>query len=103
LETPSDWIAAGEMVFDAPILLGNGHLVPCEATNLFVREMSWYDRTGVPVTQDGIVPFYRYVIRQSGKVEVGALSCAMCHTRVMPDGSVIRGGQGNFPADRVRA
>jgi hypothetical protein len=103
LETQADWISAGERVFDAPILVGNGRLLPSGATNLFVREKGWYRRLGVPATRDGVVPFYRYVIREKGKVELGILSCAMCHTRVMPDGSMIKGAQGNFPIDRVLA
>jgi hypothetical protein len=36
-------------------------------------------------------------------VEIGANSCGMCHTRVMPDGSAIKGAQGNFPFDRAYA
>src|SRR4029450_4214476 len=30
---------------------------------------------------------------------VGVLACGTCHTRVMPDGSVVKGAQGNFPFD----
>src|SRR4030095_2041348 len=36
-----------------------------------------------------------------GKVEMGTISCAMCHTRVMPDGTVIKGAQGNFPFEQA--
>jgi hypothetical protein len=49
------------------------------------------------------MPFATYVIRQKGKVELGTFACAMCHTRVLPDGTVIKGGQGNFPIDRANA
>ena len=27
----------------------------------------------------------------------------MCHARVMPDGTLLKGAQGNFPADRIVA
>lgn len=98
LETQADWIAAGELVFDVGIIFtGGGRLGPSMATNLFVRDPRWYARTGAPLTTNGVLPFYRYVVREPGKVEVGTLSCALCHTRVMPDGSVIKGAQGNFP------
>src|SRR6185295_14576101 len=30
-------------------------------------------------------------------------SCATCHTRVMPDGSVVKGAQGNFALGRPNA
>jgi len=47
--------------------------------------------TKAPLTREGIVSFYRYVITEKGKVEIGILSCAMCHTRLMPNGTVIKG------------
>ena len=31
------------------------------------------------------------------------ISCATCHTRIMPDGAVIKGAQGNFPFARAFA
>jgi hypothetical protein len=57
----------------------------------------------MPLTSDGTMPFARYVVRQKGRVEIGNLACAMCHTRVMPDGTTILGAQGNFPFDQVFA
>jgi hypothetical protein len=64
-----------------------------------VRDPAWYERHWVPLAADGTMPFARYVIRRKGLVEVGNLSCAMCHTRVMPGGLVVAGAQGNFPVD----
>jgi hypothetical protein len=95
LATEEDWIAAGELVFDAPIAYDA--LVKVAD----VRDPAWYQRTGVPVAKDGTVPFFRYVLREKGKVELGQFSCGICHTRVMPDGAVIKGAQGNFPLDRM--
>jgi hypothetical protein len=94
-KSDEDWIKAGELVFDAPITHDNLSLLTD------VRDPAWYEKNRVPITKDGVMPFYRYVIRRKGEVEVGAFSCAMCHTRVMPDGLVIKGAQGNFPFDRV--
>jgi hypothetical protein len=97
----SDWVRAGALVFDSPIAFDSD---PLEIVRLdLVRDSSWYRQTGVPVTKDGIMPFARYVIRKQGVVEVGSLSCAMCHTRVMPNGAVLVGAQGNFPFDRAIA
>jgi hypothetical protein len=31
-----------------------------------------------------------YIIREKGKIELGIFSCAMCHTRVMADGTTIK-------------
>ena len=96
LKSEEDWIKAGELVFDAA--------PEFESTGLLfsgVRDRSWYQKNPVPVTNDGVLPFMRYVVRKKGKVELGFFSCAMCHTRVMPDGSVIKGAQGNYPDDRT--
>ena len=103
LRTDQDWIRAGELVFDSPVLIGDGHLAPNSSPTLFVREMDWYRHTGAPVTREGVLPFYQYVVREKGKIELGALSCGMCHTRIMAGGAVVKGAQGNFPFDRAYA
>ena len=59
LRTDQDWIRAGELVFDSPVLVGDGHLAPNSSPTLFVREMDWYQRTGAPVTREGVLPFYQ--------------------------------------------
>jgi hypothetical protein len=97
LQSDADWIAAGETVFDAPI--GYGATFKLAS----VRDPDWYRRNRVPVTGDGVMPFARYVVRKKGIVEVGSGSCLMCHARVMPDGRLLKGAQGNFPADRIVA
>ena len=95
LKTERDWVAVGELVFDAPIaFVSEGTLFSA------VRDPVWYKTNKVPITKDGVFPNMRYVVREKGKVELGILSCAMCHTRVMPDGTSIKGAQGNFPDDR---
>ena len=101
LKTELDWIKAGQFVFEAPITYDAetiGFITPSA-----VRNPAWYQKVGVAVTKDGVMPYARYVIRKKGVVQVGNLSCAMCHTRVMADGSVIKGAQGNFPFDRAIA
>jgi len=96
LKSEQDWINAGEIVFDAPVeFVSKGQLFKQ------LRKNAWFDQNQVPLTKDGIFPFMRYVVREPGKIEVGILSCAMCHSRVMPDGQVIKGAQGNFPDDRA--
>jgi hypothetical protein len=99
LKTKADWIKAGSLVFDA----SNDYSDPF--TNSFVplRDPGWYKAVQPPTTPTGIIPFYRYVIRSKGKVEVATDSCAECHTRVMPNGQVIRGAQGNLAFGRVFA
>ena len=96
LKTEGDWIKAGELVFDAPIEFESTGTLYSET-----RRNDWFDKNRVLTTKDGILPNMKYVIREKGKVELGLLSCAMCHSRVMADGSVIKGAQGNYPDDRA--
>jgi hypothetical protein len=91
LKTEEDWIRAGELVFDAPIFYD----ALVRAAD--VKDPLWYEETGARAAKDGSLPYFRYVVREKGKVELGTISCAMCHTRVMPDGAMIKGAQGNFP------
>ena len=94
LKTEADWIKAGEIIFDSPIFYD------VIATTTQVNDPAWYKATAAPLGKEGTLPYVRYVIRQKGKVELGNNACASCHIRVMPDGTVIKGGQGNFPFDR---
>jgi hypothetical protein len=97
LRTKEDWIRAGEAVFNAASEYG---------TNVSMAEVgdpAWYAATGIPVAADGTIPWVRYVVRGKGNVELGVLSCAFCHTRVLPDGSVVKGAQSNFSFDKAIA
>lgn len=102
LSTEEDWKKAGELVFDAPISFESDPFLGI-ITSALVRDPGWYKQAGILVARDGVMPFARYFIRTKGVVEVGNLSCGMCHTRVMPDGALIKGAQGNFPFDRTLA
>jgi hypothetical protein len=90
LHTQEDWIRAGAIVFRA------GRAYMLADTNL-ARNADALRSLQVPVTREGIVPFFEYVVRKKGVVEVGITSCANCHTRVLPDGTAVEGGQGSFP------
>src|SRR5262249_11047476 len=92
LATEADWIQAGKLVFEAPV--GFSPPVP----DGFFKNRPRFD---LAATKDGVMPFASLVIREKGKVQVGISACAQCHTRVMPDGTVIQGAQGNFPDDQV--
>jgi hypothetical protein len=98
LKTDADWIRAGEMVFQSPVAFGPVFFGAAE-----VRDPVFYGQTGMPVAKDGTIPFARWVIRKKGVVELGSMGCATCHTRVMSDGTVVPGAQGNNPGDRQGA
>ena len=97
-KAPSDWIRAGEFVFNAPISYG-----PVFFSASDVRDPAFYEKTGMPVAKDGTIPFARWVIRRKGEVELGSMGCNTCHSRVMPDGTIVPGAQGNNPGDRQGA
>jgi hypothetical protein len=98
LHSPADWIRAGEIVFNAPV-----SFAPVFFSAQDLRNPAFYRETGMPVAASGIVPFARWVIREKGKVELGSMGCATCHTRVLDNGVILPGAQGNNPNDRQGA
>jgi len=95
LETEEDWIKAGEIVFDAPVIFFPGFSSSPEKRRAFIA------KTGDLFGRNGVSPYSDYVIRERGKIEIGEASCRECHTRLMPDGTVIRGAQGNRPIEQI--
>ncbi len=98
LVTEEDYIKAGELLFDYPIDT-LGAIISTE----HVRNRDFYTYSGTPITEEGIMPFANWVVSGKGKVYLGNLSCAMCHTRMMDDGTLLKGGQGNWPGDKAFA
>ena len=98
LGTREDWIKAGELIFNAPVSFG-----PVFFGAADVRNVDFFEKTGMPVARDGTIPFARWIIRRKGEVELGSMGCNTCHTRVLPDGTVVPGAQGNNPGDRQGA
>ena len=98
LKTEEDWIKAGELIYDMPqnmsFLLDSSRNF--EILTTLAKEMQ---DTHVKLTKDGINPFLKIVIRKKGVIEIGDQSCGSCHNKTMPDGSVLKGGQGNSPFD----
>lgn len=91
LESKADWIRAGRHVFESA-----NTFTPIDFPFTSVRDPEWWRFTQAPTAKDGTLPYYRYVIREKGKVEVTFDSCASCHSRVLPDGDVIFGGPGSI-------
>ena len=97
LETEADWIKAGELVFDAPVLffpaLGSS---PEESDEFYWKTGDLHDR-------NGISPFADYVIREKGKGR--AWRCILqgvSHTpHARRHGHQRRAGQSPRRADRL--
>jgi len=98
LRTRREWIAAGELVFNAPLTYSPVFFSAAE-----VLDPAFFGKDGMPVARDGTVPFARWVVRRKGVVELGSMGCNTCHTRVLPDGAVVPGAPGNNPNDREGA
>ena len=94
LVTETDWIKAGEIVFNAPVLFSPQTASP-EVSRAFIA------KTGDLYDRNGVSPFATYVIRERGKLEIAEVACAECHTRLMSDGTVVAGAQGNRPIEQV--
>ena len=67
LKSEGDWIRAGDLVFDSAISYDD------IAQIADVRNPEWYEKLDVPATKDGTLPWFRYVIREKGKVELGTI------------------------------
>jgi hypothetical protein len=98
LETEADWITAGRAVFEAPVGLG-GVVFNVER----LHDPGWWRTVDPPLTRAGTLAGLVYVVRERGEVEVGSFACATCHSRVLEDGAVVPGAQGNFPLERAIA
>lgn len=100
IKTEEDWVKAGELIYDMP---QNFDPFIDSAVNMQELEgmASFLNAMHVPVAKDGTIPFFNLVIRKKGKIEAGSFSCGNCHNKVMPDGSVLKGGQGNYPFDDI--
>ncbi len=94
LVSEQDWIRAGELVYDWALSVNS-------FDSLVLPQMEEaLHRFNLPVTPDGRIPFFNLVIREKGKIEMTGRSCNTCHTKVMPDGSILKGGQGNYNFDQ---
>jgi hypothetical protein len=94
IKTGEDWISAGEKVFFWPANFND-----VDSTFFGQIDAEYLKGSGDHITKDGKYPFYSYVIREKGKVLIGDLACANCHSRVTQSGDVIVGAQGNHAFD----
>ena len=93
LASKDDWIAAGQLVFDAPFreaLFG-----PPGRT---AEEWRAFSGTALypRAAKDGTYPWVRYWVVKKGDVRAFFTECGSCHTRVLEDGTVVPGAQANM-------
>jgi hypothetical protein len=98
LETEADWIEVGKRVFeeldtadsrtDDPAVIA--HFTDAAAIDKY-RD-AYHDT----MTKDGVLLDYRWVVDRDKKLKLSFWSCGGCHTRLMPDGSLLDGAPCNF-------
>jgi hypothetical protein len=94
LKTEADWIAAGQEVFDGMFIAENVTDDP--------KALAWVDdpsaalREQASVTRDGVILALRWTVDRDRTLKLTFNECAACHTRLLPDGTIIRGAQGNL-------
>jgi hypothetical protein len=101
LKTERDWIEAGRRVFeglDFPV-------TRTEDPRIFkyLDDVEAVKKGGDMVTRDGIIPSIRWLVDRDGKLKLSLADCSGCHSRVLPDGKLVLGAQGNltFAAESV--
>lgn len=89
LETERDWLDAGRRVFE-------GLDFPVTRTDdprifEYLGDRKAIKGAEAEVTKDGVLLGMRYVVDKDGNLKVSLADCAGCHSRLMPDGSVLLG------------
>jgi mono/diheme cytochrome c family protein len=105
LRTQAEWVEAGRRVFaeldlaasrtdDASVL---AHFTSAESIDAHRDEFS------DPLTRDGVILEYRWVVDHDGKLKISLSNCSSCHTRLMPDRSVLDGAPSNYDLSEAPA
>lgn len=98
LRTKADWIEAGRRVFDeldtAVCRTDDPSVLAAFSDPAAVDARR--DAAHDAVDKDGVLLDYRWVVDRDGKLKMSLSSCAGCHTRLMPDGTLLRGAPSNF-------
>ena len=98
LVTRADWIAAGARVFDE---LDTAVMRTADPAALaYIRDAAAIDANRDAshdvMTKDGVLLDYRWIVDRDGTLKLTISSCSGCHSRLMPDGTVLRGAPSNF-------
>jgi hypothetical protein len=94
LKTERDWIEAGRTVFaglDFPVTRTDDPRVI-----KFLSDAQAVRKGGDAISKDGVLPALRWSVGEDGKLKVSLADCSGCHSRLMPDGSLLLGAQGNL-------
>ncbi len=92
--TRDEWIEAGRRVWDeldvARVRTSDFRIID------YLRSREALKKYPQRMTKDGRLIDFRWVVENGGELKLGLTDCSSCHSRVMPDGSVVSGSQANF-------
>jgi cytochrome c1 len=94
--TEAEWIQAGRLAFDEMDVPGFRTTDPKFIAR--IRSGEDFKKSGHRALKDGTVTGWRWVPTSAG-LALSISECAGCHLRVMPDGTVLRGAQGQDPTE----
>jgi mono/diheme cytochrome c family protein len=92
LTSDVDWVRAGQRVFDE-FDIGAFRVLDPKVITL-ARTPEGFAKARVTPRADGTLPDLRWIPTSTG-VALGLANCAPCHTRQMPDGTLLRGAPFN--------
>ncbi|HKQ48972.1 MAG TPA: hypothetical protein VJZ71_12950 [Phycisphaerae bacterium] len=98
LRTKADWVEAGRQVFeqlDTALSRTDDQSVIEHFSSADAID-KYRDATHDVISKDGILLDYRWVVDRNGGLKISLSSCSGCHTRLMPDGSLLPGAPSNF-------
>jgi mono/diheme cytochrome c family protein len=88
LKNDADWVRAGQRVFDEYDL--PEFRVFDSKIHAFARSPEGFAKSAVQPRADGTLADLRWIPTAKG-LAMGLANCAACHTRAMPDGTLLRG------------
>ncbi len=93
--TKAEWITAGSLVWDeldVPLVrTSDARIID------FFRSREALKKYPVRIDKGGRLIDFRWVVEKDGGLKLTSRECAACHTQLLPDGTIIRGGQAHFP------
>ncbi len=92
--TEAKWVAAGKRVFEELDEVDARTSDP--AGIAWMRDPKKISEHQPVMTKDGQFPFFRWVVDTDNVLKLSVANCALCHSRVMPDGSLLNGAPGNL-------
>src|SRR5688572_1983603 len=92
IKSARDWVTAGKRVFEElDVIMFRSLKAELIAT---ARSREYYEKHKIPPRRDGSIAGLRWVPTAKG-VALSVSDCSGCHTRLLPDGTLVHGAPAN--------